>query len=189
LTLRETDVCEAALVEILGRRLKMLISREFLFGLSAYVRQAELSLHRTPNNNLEALITYYAENRIPLPHEVLQQLDRHLPGGDLAVKGPLRAAVGLLTGRLSMVSTSRLLALRQELDEYGHLLRHEYSASEADRGRLRLRLTELDLYLCRRFGTWRGRRAVDKVDHLNSAPFLPHRPLRDIAAERWPLIS
>ena len=50
----------------------MLISREFLFGLGAYVRQAELSLHRTPNNNLEALITYHAENRIPLPHAVLK---------------------------------------------------------------------------------------------------------------------
>ena len=167
----------------------MLISREFLFGLSAYVRQAELSLHRTPKNDLEALITYYAENRIPLPRELLRQLDRHLPGGDLAVKGQLRGVVGLLTGRLSIVSKSRLLALRQELDEYGRLLRHEYNASEADRGRLRLRLTEQDLYLCRRFSTWRGRREVDKVDHLNSAPFLPHRPLRDIAGERWPLVT
>jgi hypothetical protein len=167
----------------------MLISKQFLFGLSAYVRQAELSLHRTPKNDLGALVTYYAENRIPLPHDVLQQLDRHLPGGDLAVEGGLRAAVGLLTGRLSLVSRSHLLALRQELDEYGRLLRHEYNASEADRGRLRLRLTELDLYLCRRFSAWRGRREVAKVDHLNSAPFLPHRPLHEIAGERWPLIS
>ena len=167
----------------------MLISKPFLFGLSAYVRQAELSLHRTPKNDLQALVTYYAENRIPLPHEVLQQLDRHLPGGDLAVTGLLRTTVGLLTGRLSVVSRSRLLALRQELDEYGRLLRHEFNASEADRGRLRLRLTELDLYLCRRFSARYGRREVEKVDHLNSAPFLPHRPLRDIAGERWPLIS
>jgi hypothetical protein len=67
----------------------MLISKQFLLGLSAYVRQAELSLHRTPKNDLEALVTYYAENRIPLPHDVLQQLDRHLPGGDLAVTGAL----------------------------------------------------------------------------------------------------
>lgn len=167
----------------------MLISREFLFGLSAYVRQAELSLHRTPKNDLDALITFYAENRIPLPPEVLQQLDRHLPGGDLAVEGQMRGVVGLLTGRLSLVSKGRLVALRQELDEYGRLLRHECNASEADRGRLRLRLTELDLYLCRRFSPRRGRREVDKVDHLNSATFLPHRPLRDIAGERWPLIS
>jgi hypothetical protein len=167
----------------------MLISKQFLLGLSAYVRQAELSLHRTPKNDLEALVTYYAENRIPLPHDVLQQLDRHLPGGDLAVTGLLRSAIGLLTGRLSVVSRSRLLALREELDEYGRLLRHEYNASEADRGRLRLRLTELDLYLCRRFSARRRRREVDKVEHLNSAPFLPHRPLRDIAGERWPLVS
>jgi hypothetical protein len=88
-----------------------------------------------------------------------------------------------------VVSRSRLLALREELDEYGRLLRHEYNASEADRGRLRLRLTELDLYLCRRFSARRRRREVDKVEHLNSAPFLPHRPLRDIAGERWPLVS
>lgn len=113
----------------------MLMSREFLFGLSAYVRQAELSLHRTPKNDLEALIIYYADNHIPLPHEVLRQLDRHLPGGDLAVKGPLRAAVGLLTGRLSMVNGSHLLALRKELDEYGRLLRHEYRGTrEANNG-------------------------------------------------------
>jgi hypothetical protein len=167
----------------------MLISKEFLFGLSVYVRQAELSLHRTPQHDLEALVAYYAENRIPLPHEVLQQLDRQLPGGDLAVKGPLSAAVGLLTGRLSIVSRSRLLELRQELDEYGRLLRHEYNASDADRGRLRLRLTELDLYLCRRFSARRERHEIANVDHFNAAEFLPHRPLREIAGERWPLVD
>ena len=166
----------------------MLVPKQFLFGLSAYVRQAELSLHRTPKNDLEALVTYYAENRIPLPHEVLQQLDRHLPGGDLAVKGHIGAAIGLLTGRLSIVSRTRLLALRQELDEYGRLLRREYNASEADRGRLRLRLTALDLYLCRRFGA-RRKREVAKVDRLNAAERHPHRPLREIAGSRWPLIS
>lgn len=95
----------------------------------------------------------------------------------------------LLTGRLSMVSKGRLLELRQALDEYGRLLRHEYNASEADRGRLRLRLTELDLYLCRRFSARRGQREVAKVDHLNSAEFHPHRSLREIVGSRWPLIS
>ncbi len=166
----------------------MLISKEFLFGLSAYVRQAELSLHRTPQNDLEALVAYYAENRIPLPHEVLQQLDRQLSGVDLGLTGPVRAAVGLLTGRLSRVSRSRVLELRQALDEYGRLLRHEYEASDADRGRLRLRLTDLDLYLCRRFSARRERHEIAKVDHLNSAEFLPHRSLREIAGERWPLV-
>jgi hypothetical protein len=110
----------------------MLMSKEFVFGLSAYMRQAGLSLDRTPKNDLEALVTYYAENRIPLPHAVIQQLDRLLPGGDWAVKGHLSAAIGLLTGRLSMVSRSRLLELRQALEEYGRLLQREYKASEAE---------------------------------------------------------
>jgi hypothetical protein len=93
----------------------MLISKEFLFGLSAYVRQAELSLHRTPQNDLEALVAYYAENRIPAPHEVLRQLDRHLPGGDLAVKGLLSGTIGLLTGRLSRVSLREIAGERWPL--------------------------------------------------------------------------
>lgn len=166
----------------------MLMSKEFLFGLSAYVRQAELSLHRTPKNNLSALITYYAENRLPSPYEVLQQLDRHLPGGDLPVTGCSGAAMGFLSGRLSMVSRRRLLELRQALDEYGSLLRNEYTASEADRGRLRLRLTDLDLYLWRRLSARRGRE-VAAVDHLNAAERQPHRPLREIVGAGWPLIS
>ncbi len=165
----------------------MLVPKEFLFGLSAYVRQVELSLHRTPQNDLAALVDYYAENGIPLPHEVLQQLDRYLHGGDRAVKGHVGAAVALLTGRLSMVSRTRLLELRQALDEYGRLLRYEYNASDADRGRLRLRLTDLDLYLCRRFGP-RRKREVEKVDHLNSAEFHPHRSLREIVGSRWPTV-
>lgn len=165
----------------------MLVPKDFLFGLSAYVRQAELSLHRTPNNDLAALVTYYAENRIPLPHEVLQQLDRLLPGGDLAVKGHLSAAVGLLTGRLSMVSRNRLLEVRQALDEYGRLLRRENDASEADRGRLRLRMTALEIYLWRRLSAQRGRE-IEKVDHLNAAEFHPHRGLQEIVGSRWPLI-
>ena len=166
----------------------MLLSKQFLFGLSAYVRQAALSLDRTPKNDVGALATYYAEHPIPLPQDVVQQLDRLLPGGDLAVKGSLKAAIGLLTGQLSLVNRSRLLELRQALDECARLLRQLHSSSEADRGRLRLRLSHADVYLCRKFSS-RRRDEISKVDHLNSAEFHPHRTLREIVGDRWPLIE
>lgn len=166
----------------------MLISKQFLFGLSAYVRQAALSLDRTPKNDVGSLATYCAENRIPLPHEVIQQLDRLLPGGDSAVKGSLGAAIGLLRGQVSSVNRNRLLELKQALDEYGRLLRHLHSSSEADRGRLRLRLSNADVYLCRKLNS-RLRSEVSKVDHLNAAEFKPHRTLREIVGNRWPLIE
>src|ERR1700754_4356776 len=117
----------------------LLISKQFLFGLDAYVLQAALSLDRTPKDDVGALARYYAENRIPLPQEVIQQLDRLLPGGDSAITVSLSAALGLLTGQLSLVKRSLLLELREALDEYGRLLRHLHGSSEADRGRLRLR--------------------------------------------------
>jgi hypothetical protein len=166
----------------------MLMSKQFLFGLNAYVRQAALSLHRTPNNDLEALGAFYADNRIPLPHEVVQQLDRFLPGGDSEVKGSLNAAIGLLTGQLSVLNRTRLLELRQALDEYGRLLRNLHNSSEEERGRLRLRLSYADAYLWRKLSS-RLEDEVSKVDHLNAAEFHPHRTLREIVGDRWPLIE
>jgi hypothetical protein len=50
------------------------------------------------------------------------------------------------------------------------LLQRAYNASEADRGRLRLRLTALDLYLWRKVSA-RRKREIEKVDHLNAAEF------------------
>lgn len=166
----------------------MLLSKQFLFGLNAYVRQAALSLDRTPKNDVGALATYYAEHRIPLPQDVVQQLDRLLPGGDLAVKGSIGAAIELLTGQLSLVNRIRLLELRLSLDEYGCLLRQLDNSSEVDRGRLRLRLSYADAYLCTKFSS-RRRDEISKVDHLNSAEFLPHRTLPEIVGNHWPLIE
>ena len=164
----------------------MLVAKDFLFGLSAYVLQAALSLDRTPKNDVAALATYYADNRIPLPPEIVQQLARHLPGGDCAVTGSLSGAIGLLTGRFSLMNRNWLLDLKQALEEYGRVMSPGYSSSVAERGELRLRLSYADGDLWKKFGR-RRRRELSLVDHLNSAEFLPHKSLREIVGDRWPL--
>lgn len=154
----------------------MLLSRPFVRGLLAYLRQAALSLHRAPASFLEPMRDYYHAHMLPSPARVIARIDATAkPGGGLVAR---------LFGASVTISEEDLAAIRNSLRALHAVLEGQVVESDVEKIRIRLALSGAEELVRRRLG--RHASQVDKVRHLNETCGLGLRPLNELAGPRWP---
>ncbi len=159
-----------------------IISRNFVFGLFVYIRQAALSLHRAGPDPRQSLRRFYSSNDLPLPAKIgriLGKLNRrpapkHLP----------RVATEVLFRRKIWLDTEMLNRLIDSLQSLSRIL-SDSNTPEDTRIKVRLELSILE-ELVRRKLPRRMAKAGTYVEHFNQNESLRLRSFHDIVGRDWP---
>lgn len=154
----------------------MLLSRSFVLGLLAYLRQAALSLHRAPGFFVAPMRDYYAARELPSPARVITHIDTTTRAG--------AGLVARLFGRSIVLDDNELFTVGDSLRTLQAILDGQVVESEEEKVRLRIVLSGAEELIRRKLG--RQAREVENVEHLNETPGLGLRPLSEVAGVGWP---
>ena len=157
----------------------MLLSRSFVLGLLAYLRQAALSLHRAPVSFSKAMHDYYDAHMIPGPGRVVARIDAIAQAGKTA-----RELTARVSGSAITFSAEDLSAVRDALRALETALEMRAVESDTEKIRIRLLLSEAEELVRQKLGRQAGQ--VEKIEHLNQTSGLGLRPLGELVGSGWP---
>jgi hypothetical protein len=164
---------------------EVVLTRSFAIGLLAYLRQADLSIHRAPGSFSAPLRAFYAERGIPAPDRVLAELEALEADGSAVARGRLRRLIGRLSGSLISLSPRDIGVVRRSLTGLCETLKGQVEGHDPDRWRIRTTLSHAQEPLRRRLRR-RDQTFAMNVEHLNQNACLSMKPLGEIAGSAWP---
>jgi hypothetical protein len=156
------------------------VSISFAQSLYAYVRQAALSLHRTPATYRKTMLHYYQSHDVPGPGRVLSGLEAQLK----TTKPRTFQLLCRLVGTSIALDTACCESVKNALRGFEFALKKNHAETDSEKIKVRLALSNAEALLRQKLG--RRSRRVANVKHLNETPDPLLKPLSELVQPGWP---